>query len=161
MTAYLPWSDDVCNWMTSHLLPVTEENLYRMHFHLTYIRMCKMCIFILHLHVNPFKRWPIHIQSTFISVAVNVFRRAGCVLSYLVRLALQRSIRGDSGLWSLLPPGAEAGAARVGALLGDDPTLREWEYWEDTDRWGEWGGRNGQGRALCSWRTTGQENNSI
>lgn len=59
------------------------------------------------------------------------------MLSYLVCLALQRSIRGDSGLWSLLPPGAEARAARVGALLGDDPTLREWEYWEDTDRWGE------------------------
>lgn len=60
-----------------------------------------------------------------------------CVVSYLVRLILQRSIRGDCGRWSLLLPGEEAGAACGGVLLGEDSTLREWEHWEDPDRWGE------------------------
>lgn len=58
-------------------------------------------------------------------------------VSYLLRLALQRSMRGDCGLGSLLPPGAEAGKVRGSPLLGEDPTLREWEHREDTDRWGE------------------------
>lgn len=68
---------------------------------------------------------------------------------------------GDCGLWSLLSPRRVAGAVRSGALLGEDPTLREWEHWEDTDRWGEWGGANGHGRALCSWRTAAQDRDNI
>lgn len=49
------------------------------------------------------------------------------IIAHLVRLEVQRLIRGDSGLWSLFPQGAETRGARGGALLGDDPTLREWE----------------------------------
>lgn len=59
------------------------------------------------------------------------------LISYLVRLALQRSMRGDCGLWSLLPPGVGAWPAWGSALLGEDPMLTGWENWEDTDRWGE------------------------
>lgn len=78
----------------------------------------------------------------------------------LVRLALHWSIRGNCGFWPLRPPGAGAGAGagHGGALLGDDPTLREREHREDADRWGECRGAagctKGQGRARCSSRTT-------
>lgn len=81
------------------------------------------------------------------------------VTSYLVRLALQRSLRGDCGLWFLLQPGEEVGVTRGGALLGEHPTLRDLDHWEATERWGEWGGANGQGRVLCSWRTARQKKN--
>ena len=79
-----------------------------------------------------------------------------------MRLALQFSIRGESGVWPLKAPGAGVGAGHGGPLLGEDPTLREREQGEDTAREGGEGGgatgrTKGQGRALCSSRTTEEE----
>lgn len=92
-----------------------------------------MCFLVLQLYEkDDMSRYRSHVRPQNVIIKYQM-----CVVSYLVRLALQRSIRGDCGLWSLLLPGAEAGAVRAGALLGEDPTLREWEHWEDTDRWGE------------------------
>ncbi len=73
---------------------------------------------------------------------------------YLVRFALQLSLSWEEGV-----PGATAG--RSGARQGEDPTLSERDCGDDGSRGGDWGepaGRtNGQGRALCSSRTTVEE----
>ena len=73
------------------------------------------------------------------------------VNSYLLCLSLQRPMTGDCVFWSLLPPGENDRVLRGVALLGEDSTLT------GRESWGEWGRAKGQGRVLCSWRTTGQQ----
>lgn len=50
---------------------------------------------------------------------------------------------------------------RRGPRLGEDPTLRERDWGDDGSRGGEWGGAagrtNGEGRDLCSFRTTAED----
>lgn len=57
----------------------------------------------------------------------------------------------DCGLWSLLA----AGEAWTATLLGEAFNEAVWEMLcKYSCRWGEWWVANGQGRDLCSWRTT-------